>query len=115
MKKTIRTRPVPESQILKFERDLAYFPWEDILANKTVDKQAEIFHVFLRENLDKYFPEKVVKISSMDKKWMTPTLNQLHRKMQREYYHKRRSAKYKIMKSKFKKMKRHFIQILCLS
>ena len=37
---------------------------------------------------------------------MSPELKDLHRKMQREYYHKRRSEKYKKLKSKFKKLKR---------
>ena len=110
VKKTIRTRPVMESQILKFEQDLAQVPWNELFENKTVDEQTELFHGFLRENLDRYFPEKVVKISSMDKKWMTPNLKQLHRKMQREYYHKRRSPKYKKLKAKFKKMKRKSIK-----
>jgi hypothetical protein len=60
---------------------------------KSTDEQTDIFHTFLKENLYKYFPEKVVKISSMDKKWMTPVLKRLHRKMQKEYYLRRRSAK----------------------
>ena len=80
---------------MKFERDLAQKSWQHLFENKTVDEQTELFHNFLRENLDRYFPEKVVKISSIDKKWMTPNLKQLQRKMQREYYHNRRSAKYK--------------------
>ena len=109
-KKTIRTRPVLQSQILKFERDLAQFPWAESFENKTVDQQAEIFHSFLRVHLDRYFPEKVVKISSMDKKWMSPPLKQLHRKMQREFFHRRKSPKYKKLKSKFKKMKRKAIK-----
>ena len=41
---------------------------------------------------------------------MSPTLKQLHRKMTKEYYKKRRSPKYKILKSKFKKLKRKAIK-----
>ena len=95
IKKTIRIRPVLESQVLKFEKDLANHPWQEVLENQTADKQAEIFHSFLRKKLDFYFPEKTVKISSLDKKWFSPTLKQLHRKMQREFHKKRNSQKYK--------------------
>ena len=58
VKKTIKTRPIPESQILKFERDLANHPWHEIFSNETPDKQAETFHNFLRSKLDQYFPEE---------------------------------------------------------
>ena len=109
-KKTVTTRPVLDSQVLKFEQELAQFPWAAAFENKSADEQTDIFHAFLKDNLDKYFPEKVVKISSMDKKWMTPVLKRLHRKMQREYYHKRRSTKYKTLKAKFKKLKRKAIK-----
>ena len=37
---------------------------------------------------------------------MTPELNQLHRRVQREYFRKRKSMKWKVLKSKFKKLKR---------
>ena len=46
-KKTIRIRPIPQSQVVKFERDLAMHPWEEILADEGPDNQAEIFHNFL--------------------------------------------------------------------
>ena len=111
IKKTIRIRPVLESQVLKFEKDLANHPWQEVLENQTADKQAEIFHSFLRKKLDFYFPEKTVKISSLDKKWFSPTLKQLHRKMQREFHKKRNSQKYKTLKAKFKKMKRTAIKV----
>ena len=65
--------------------------------------------MFLRQKLDFYFPEKTVKISSLDKKWFSPALKQLHRKMQRAYHKNRSSAKFKQLKIKFKKMKRKAI------
>jgi hypothetical protein len=68
IKTTIKTRPRPESKISKFENDLACYPWDEVLANKTVNEQTEAFHHFLRITLDKYFSEKTVRISSLDKK-----------------------------------------------
>ena len=52
----------------------------------------------------------MVKINSIDKKWMTPVLKRLHRKMQKEYYRRRRSTKYKILKAKFMNLKRKAIK-----
>jgi hypothetical protein len=109
-KKTILTRPLPESQIVKFERELSKHPWEEIFTNKSVDEQVELFHDFLRCQLDRFFPEKSVKISTLDKKWMSPSLKQINRKMKREFYKHRRSPKYRKLKAKFKKMKRKAVK-----
>ena len=109
-KKTIRTRPIPESDIFKFEHEVAKYPWDEKFTNLTVDEQTEIFHNFLRSNLDRLFPEKCVNISSLDQAWMSPELKNLHRKMQREYFHKRKSEKYKKLKCKFKKLKRKSVK-----
>ena len=105
-KKVIRTRPLPDQQISKFEQELAMYPWDEVFLDKSVDKQVELFHKWLSCNLDKYFPEKVTKISTLDKQWMSPQLKQLHRSMQREFCKHRKSEKYKKFKSKFKKLKR---------
>ena len=49
-------------------------------------------------------------MSSLDKKWMTPQLKQIHRSMSREYCKHRRSEKYKKLKSKYKRLKRKSVQ-----
>ena len=77
---------------------------------QTSDEQANIFHIFLRNKLDLYFPEKEVKISSLDKKWFSPALKILHRKMLRAFHHNRLGAKFRNLKNKFKKAKRRAIQ-----
>ena len=110
VRKTIKTRPIPQSQVRKFERDLANHPWEEILSGKTSDEQAELFHTFLSSKLESYFPEKSVKISSLDKKWFSPSLKQLHRRMQRAYHKNRSSQKYKKIKEKFRRLKRAAIK-----
>ena len=110
VRKTIKTRPILESQLAKFEQDLAHFPWIEHFEGKSPDEQTILFHQFLRSQLDKYFPEKITKISNLDRKWMSPTLKQIHRKMQREFFSHRKSDKFKRLKSKFKKMKRKSIK-----
>ena len=109
-KKVIKTRPLTDFQIFKFEKDLASQPWEELFENKSVDDQAEQFHNWLRTNLDKYFPEKSTKLSSLDKKWMSPQIKQVHRAMSREYSKNRKSQKYIKLKSRFKKLKRNSVQ-----
>ena len=103
-KKKIYTRPLPAHKVLQFENDLIRYPWDEVFMFKNVDEQVEHFHYFLRSQLDRYFPEKMVRISHLDKKWFSPQLKQIHRSMQREFYKHRKSPKYK--KLKFKKLKR---------
>ena len=90
-KKTVVTRPLPESQIMKFEQSVMFYDWEEQFLGKTVDQKVELFHKVLRTNLDKYFPEKSTKMSSLDKDWMSPQLKQIHRSMQREFFKNRKS------------------------
>ena len=111
-KKTIVTRPLPESKIAHFEHSIFSYPWDQAFEDKSVDEKVNIFHECLRSNLDIYFPEKSTRMSSLDKDWMSPQLKQLHRAMQREYYKHRKSKKYKKLKSKFKKLKRNTVKTL---
>ena len=78
--------------------------------NKSVDEQVELFHDWLKYN--SFFSEKVAKISTLDKQWMSPELKQLHRSMQREFCKHRKSMKYKKLKSKFKRLKRKSVKCL---
>ena len=82
-KKTILTRPLPDSNILKFEKELSRQAWDEMFMNKSADDQVNIFHGFLRSQLDRFFPQKSVKLSSLDKKWMHPSLKQLNRQLKR--------------------------------
>ena len=111
-KKSIVTRPLPESKMIQFEQSLMSYNWDEVFLNKTVDEKVDLFHSFLRSNLDKYFPEKITKMSSFDKEWMSPELKQIHRAMQREFYKNRKSKKHKKLKSKFKKLKRNTVKTL---
>ena len=109
-KKVIKSRPILDSQLQKFEKDLAIYPWSEIFEGKNANEKASLFHNFLRTKLDQYFPEKTTTISNLDRQWMTPQLKQLHRKMQREFYQHRKSLKYKKLKAKFMKIKRKNIK-----
>ena len=60
--------------------------------------------------LDKHFPEKLVNISTLDKKWMSPELKLLHRKRQRAFVRNRKSEKWRKLNRKFKKLKKKTIR-----
>ena len=109
-KKIIKTRPLLDSNILRFEKDLGLVQWDVVFEDKNPDEQAKVFHTFLRNQLDRYFPEKTTTITNLDRIWMSPPLKQLHRQMQREHHLHRKSPKYKKLKSKFKKKKRKAIK-----
>ena len=109
-KRIVKTRPLPDSKIFLYEQQVGNFPWEAAFENKTADEQVELFHEVLRHHLDVYFPEKLTKMSNLDKNWMTPELKQLHRQMQREYFKHRRSTKYKSYKRRYKKLKQKSIK-----
>ena len=109
-KKSIKIRPLPESQIFKFENDLINTTWSCVLDPENIDEKVDNFHHFLGATLKKHFPEKTIKISSLDKKWMGPKLKSLHREVQREYFRNRRSNKWRQMKVRFKREKRKAIK-----
>ena len=69
-----------------------------------------MFHNFLMKNLDKYFPEKTTKMSTLVRNWFSPQLKQLNRALKREFYSHRKSKKYKKLKSKFEKLKKSTIR-----
>lgn len=109
-KRTIKTRPILDSQLNNFERDLANYPWDEVFHGRSVNEKVDHFHTFLRSQLDFYFPEKTTKISNLDRNWMSTHIKQIHRRMQREFFRHRKSLKYKKLKSKFKKMKRNAVK-----
>ena len=109
-KKTITTRPLPNSGFISFGQDIIKHPWDEVLLAENLNSKVSNFHQTLRFKLDKHFPSKTVKISNLDKKWFNPSLKSLHRKVQREFYKHRQSEKWKGLKKKFKKMKRQAIK-----
>ena len=76
-KRKIKTRPMPQSQIDQFCAEFTCHRYEEVLSSEDVNVKTELYHKYQRDMLAKYFPEKTVTISSLDKSWMTPELKQL--------------------------------------
>ena len=75
-----------------------------------MDAKVLIFHRRIVSLCVKHFPEKLLKVSNLDKKWMTPYLKNLSRKIKKEFFRKRKSAKFMKMKKEFKAKKKHAVQ-----
>ena len=109
-KRKVTTRPLPESLVGAFCLELTKHSWNTLLKESDVNKKVSIFHSYLRELLDKYFPEKIVSISNLDKNWMIPQLKQLLRQVQRERVQHGKGGKFKRLWSKFRRLKRKRIK-----
>ena len=105
-KREVISRPMPQSLIEAFCKELTRHKWEEVKNYETGDQKTDAFHIYIRNLLDKYFPEKVVKFSALDKFWMTPELKVLLRQIQRERLHNGNSIKYRKIRSKFRRLKR---------
>ena len=109
-KQEIKIRPLPKKSIQSCGKFISTYAWEDIYNCKTADQKVDIFHNFIKNTLDSFFPEKKIKKSPFDKKWFTPTLKIIHRKKQREFLKYRRSEKFKKLQKKFNQIKRSNIR-----
>ena len=106
----IVTRPIPDSGIQEFGKEMTKHDWKEVFDVEDVDSKVENFHTYLRNTLDKFFPLKTVRVSTLDKKWMNPSLKALHRQVQREFFKNRQSEKWKKLKGKFKRQKRRAVK-----
>ena len=109
-KKTVTTRPLPETKIPEFCREIQSQSWISIFEEENLDKKVENFHNIITSILNTHFPEKNITISSLDKKWMTPQIKQVLRKMQSEYFSKGKTGRWRKLKSKFRKLKRKSVR-----
>ena len=66
-----------------------------------VTEQAKEFEKVLNENLNKFCPEKQLKLSSQDKLFITSELKRIDRLKNREYLKKGKTEKYLKLKKEF--------------
>ena len=101
VKMPIVTRPLPESGVELFSQFISTHTWDEVLNEQDIDKKVENFHSTIRMKLDEHFPEKTVMLSYLDKKWMTPQLKNLNRKIKREFHKNRKSPKWTKLKKEY--------------
>ena len=107
---TISHRPLPPSRIQEFGQALVRHSWAEVIECEDGHLKAAIFHDTIKRFRYKHFPEKLVKMSSLDKDWMHPDLKSIYIEMTKEYFKHRKSDKWKRLYVKFRKAKRRAIR-----
>ena len=100
--KTIKYRPLPESSLHKFGEWIVAEDWKSIKDDLLPTEQVIAFEKLLLEKLDKFCPEKSMRISSQDKAWITAELKTIDRQKNREYIKRGKTLKYKNLEQKFR-------------
>ena len=107
---SIKHRPLPPSKIQVFGQAIVNHPWMEVLECEDVNQKARNFHHTITKFRDQYFPQKLVRMSSLDKPWMHPDLKSIYFQMTNEYLTNRRSDKWKRLYKKFRRGKRAAIR-----
>ena len=95
-------RPIPESGLRDFGEWICRESWTDMKEEFNPTEQVEVFENIALKNLDKYLPQKSVKINPhVDKPFFTAELKRLDRQVKKEYRKHCKSEKYKKMKEKY--------------
>ena len=97
----IKYRPLPESSVRRFGDWIVSEPWLSVREDLPVTEQAKEFEKVLNENLNKFCPEKQLKLSSQDKLFITSELKRIDRLKNREYLKKGKTEKYLKLKKEF--------------
>ena len=79
--KNITFRPLPESGLFQFGVWLKKQKWESVIGATSAHDKAKILQSLLIENLDKFLPQKTIKICSEDQPWYTEKLKKMSRRM----------------------------------
>ena len=110
VKRLIKYPPLPESGLQEFGRFITTHDWSEVLNVSDVNNKVEAFHNTIRTKYEEVFPEKSIRVSQLDKPWMTPQLKAINRNMKREYWRNRKSNKWKNLKRKFNNLKKVQVQ-----
>ena len=62
-------------------REVSQHQWLKVQKQEDAHEKAESFHDNLFSLLDKHFPKKTVKMTSLDKKWFNPSLKMQYNEM----------------------------------
>ena len=105
---------MPESGMAQFKIWLETEPWTDLYQRENAHDKAEILQNKLLEKLDKYFPQKTLKIRSDDREWISQEIKCLDRRGKREYSKRKKSLKWeklnKIFLEKCQKAKKGYAE-----
>ena len=105
--RTIRVRPLTESQISAIGRWFAAETWDQLLSLSDVDSKLDFFTSSVFLILNTVAPEKDIRIALDDPPWMTTRIKTIIRQRNREYDKNDKSEKWrKLMKASKSMVKR---------
>ena len=78
-------RPQPESKIKDFGQWIVKHDWPSLEKDASPTELVSQFEEVMKTNLDKFLPEKIVKICTRDKPYINSELKVLDRKVKRVY------------------------------
>ena len=61
IKRSVVTRPLPQSGIEQFSLFINSHTWAEVLEEEDIDKKVENFHAILRKKSDEFLPDKLFK------------------------------------------------------
>ena len=99
--KTVTYRPLPDSSIRQFGQWIMSEDFTGIDDDLSATDHAIELENLLTNNLNKFCPEKKMKVGSQDKPFINFELKQLSRRRQREYNKRGKTAKYKQLSTLF--------------
>ena len=105
-KKKIHIRPMPQSKLADLMLELGTHSWSELIDAAHPDEKAKLFHDTLIHTLDKHLPEKTVKMTHLDKPWFTPGLKLKYNEMQKEFFKRGKTPRWKQLKNTFKSAKK---------
>ena len=100
----VTVRPMPMSAMLKYNMEMKSHDWESVYSATSAHEKAFNFQAESVKIVEKCFPSKKIKVSSDDRPWWNPQLQNLHRRKQRVYRSERKSLKWSCLENKFKTM-----------
>ena len=106
-------RPQPQSKVDDFGKWIVQYNWPDFEIEATPNDLVAKFEEIMKHNLDKFLPEKSIKLSLKDKPYINSEIKTLDRKVKREYRKHGKSEKYiqlkSVYNSKLKKATSNFL------
>ena len=99
--RTIKYRPLPDSSVRKFGEWIVTEDWNSINNEMSSTEMSVVFEQLVGDKLNKFCPEKEMKLSSKDKAFITKELKQIDRQKSREYEKRGKTLKYKTLENQF--------------
>ena len=95
-----QVRPIKDSKKQEFGCWIGSYDWKEMICASSVNDKVSIFQNLLTDQIDNFFPCKIVKISVDDPPWMNSRIKTELRKRNREYSKNGKSDKWRHQKQK---------------